>query len=72
MSGLDRDQRPQIVRVVERIPVTTWYRPLTGPLRDQGIPEPGPGVQAWYFDRGKERYRPLTSSARRRRVGGRP
>src|SRR5205085_7470788 len=38
VSGLERNQRPQVVRVVDRIPVTTWYRPLTGPLREERIP----------------------------------
>jgi putative long chain acyl-CoA synthase len=66
VSGLERDQRPQVVRVVAQIPVTTWYRPVTGPLRDEGIPEAGPGTQAWYLDSGGEQYRPLTGTARRR------
>ncbi len=46
--------------------MTTWYRPLTGPLREAGIPEPGEGV--WYLDRGGKTYRPLTDAARRRLV----
>jgi putative long chain acyl-CoA synthase len=71
VSGLERDQRPDVVHVVDRIPVTTWYRPLTGPLREAGIPEPGPGVQAWYLDSRGERYRPLTTAARRRLAGTR-
>jgi putative long chain acyl-CoA synthase len=71
LSALERDQRPQVVRVVAQIPVTTWYRPLTGSLREEGIPEPGPGVQAWYLDRGGEQYRSLTSAARRRLAGTR-
>jgi putative long chain acyl-CoA synthase len=69
MAGLEPGQRPLIVQVVERIPVTTWYRPLTGPLREAGIPAPGEGVQAWYLDASGERYRPLTERARRRLVG---
>ena len=40
MRGLDADQRPAIVQVVDEIPVTTWFRPITGPLRDAGLPEP--------------------------------
>ena len=48
---------------------TTWYRPLTGPLRDEGIPKPGAGVRAWYRDASGDRYRPLTETARRRLVG---
>ncbi len=69
LSGLEPDQRPEIVHVVDSIPVTTWYRPLTGPLREAGVPEPGRGVQAWYRTTGGESYRPLTAAARRRLVG---
>jgi putative long chain acyl-CoA synthase len=63
---LPRPLRPTIVRVVDRIPVTTWFRPMTGPLKEEGIPEPGEGTQAWYLARTGENYRPLTTTARRR------
>jgi len=49
--------------------VTTWYRPLTGPLREAGIPEPGEGRQAWV--RSGTKYRPLTE-AEHRRLAGQP
>jgi putative long chain acyl-CoA synthase len=55
--------RPSIVRVVDSIPVTTWYRPLAGPLREAGVPEPGEGVQAWYLDTEADAYRPLAAPA---------
>ena len=66
LSQLTRDERPAIVHVVDRIPVTTWFRPLTHALRDAGIPEPGEGVQAWSLDASGETYRPLTAAARGR------
>ncbi len=66
LRSLPAAGRPKIVRVVDRIPVTTWYRPMTGPLRGQGIPEPGPGTQAWYLDASGENYRQLTDAAHRR------
>jgi putative long chain acyl-CoA synthase len=69
MAALDPEQRPLIVRVVDRIPITTWFRPLTGPLRASGIPELDGAAQAWYLDATGERYRPLTASARNRLVG---
>jgi putative long chain acyl-CoA synthase len=47
LSQLALDQRPAVVQVVDEIPVTTWYRPLTGPLRARGLPEPGDVTQAW-------------------------
>jgi hypothetical protein len=31
-------ERPDLVRVVDEIPVTTWYRPSAGPLREAGAP----------------------------------
>jgi putative long chain acyl-CoA synthase len=68
VAGLERDQRPAVVHVVDRIPVTTWYRPITGPLRKAGVPEPG--ARAWYLDASGEKYRPLTAAARRRMLGG--
>ena len=67
-SSLERAQRPVLIRVVDRIPVTTWFRPLTGPLRDEGIPPAGEETQAWYLDASGEHYRPLTSAARKRLV----
>ncbi len=56
LEALPKTVRPDIVHVVERIPVTTWFRPITGPLRAAGIPEPGPGV--WSLDPETGDYRP--------------
>lgn len=66
LGGLGREQRPALVHVVDRIPVTTWYRPLTQGLRAAGIPQPEDGRQAWYLDASGEAYRPLTATARQR------
>jgi len=68
LSALPAEGRPDVVHVVKRIPVTTWFRPLTQGLREAGLPEPGPGVQAWYLDASGGTYRPLTEAARRRLV----
>jgi putative long chain acyl-CoA synthase len=59
-------QRPLIVRVVDRIPVTTWYRPQTAPLRAQGLPVSSKPHAAWYLDLEGETYKPFTAAARRR------
>jgi putative long chain acyl-CoA synthase len=56
MAALPETARPAIVQVVARIPVTTWFRPITGPLREAGIPEPGPSV--WSLDPETGDYRP--------------
>jgi putative long chain acyl-CoA synthase len=41
---LDSDERPDIVHVVDRIPVTTWYRPSAAELRAAGMPH---GDRVW-------------------------
>jgi putative long chain acyl-CoA synthase len=67
LAGLDETCRPDLVRVVDEIPVTTWFRPVTGPLREEGVPEAGEGGGA--FVRGDDgSYEPLTDGARRRLV----
>ena len=58
--------RPALVRVVDEIPVTTWYRPLTAPLRAEGIPPAD--RRTWYLDPEKDAYRPLTEAAREKLV----
>ncbi|HYZ79951.1 MAG TPA: acyl-CoA synthetase, partial [Solirubrobacteraceae bacterium] len=68
LAELEDGHRPAVVQVVDEIPVTTWYRPLTAPLREAGLPAPAKG-RAWYLDRGGRRYRPLTEAARRRLSG---
>jgi putative long chain acyl-CoA synthase len=60
--------RPAVVQVVDEIPVTTWFRPLTGPLCAAGLPRPAEG-RVWYLERGGKRYRSLTDAAYRR-LGG--
>jgi putative long chain acyl-CoA synthase len=65
LERLRAPARPDIVHVVDEIPVTTWFRPLTAPLRGAGLPR-ADGGRAWYRDRGGRRYRPLTEAARRR------
>ena len=71
LAALAPEQRPAVVRVVDSIPVTTWYRPITGPLKAEGLPEPDPSHLAFYRDASGETYRPLTAAARRRLVTGR-
>jgi putative long chain acyl-CoA synthase len=69
LGTLPAHVRPAVIRVVDEIPVTTWYRPLTAPLRKAGLPAPDDGPPAWYLDAGGTRYRPLTDAARRRLSG---
>jgi putative long chain acyl-CoA synthase len=69
LRAIPPHERPAIVHVVAEIPVTAWFRPLTGPLRKAGIPQPGAGTQAWYRDASGDSYRPLTGAAHRRLAG---
>jgi putative long chain acyl-CoA synthase len=68
LSVLDAADRPLVVHVVDEIPLTTWHRPITGPLRKAGVP-PAESKRAWYLDRAKDAYRPLTAAARKRLAG---
>ena len=56
---LPEHERPAVVHVVRKIPLTTWYRPLTAPLRKAGLPAAGRGAS--YRD--GEEYRVLTPAA---------
>ncbi len=42
--------------MVERIPTSSWYRPLTGELREQGIPKAAPGRPVFRLDHAEGRY----------------
>ncbi|MDQ2676040.1 MAG: AMP-binding protein, partial [Actinomycetota bacterium] len=44
MASLPEKARPHFVRVVDDIPVTTWYRPNTTPLKALGVPDGKKGV----------------------------
>jgi putative long chain acyl-CoA synthase len=69
LAEIPAEQRPAIVQVVKRIPVTTWYRPITAPLREAGVPKPGEGTVAWYRNPGTDAYRQLTPDAYGRLAG---
>jgi putative long chain acyl-CoA synthase len=44
LAALPEEARPHFVRVVDEIPVTTWYRPITAPLKALGVPDGKKGV----------------------------
>jgi putative long chain acyl-CoA synthase len=60
LSGLPRDQRPAIVHIVDRIPLTPSYRPLSTTLREAGLP--APGETTWYHDQTDGHYRQLATA----------
>ena len=61
LGGLPRDQRPAIVHLVDRIPLTPSYRPLSTALRKAGLP--APGATTWYHDFTDGHYRQSASTA---------
>ncbi|HET6830303.1 MAG TPA: AMP-binding protein [Solirubrobacterales bacterium] len=60
---------PWVVRVVDRIPLTTWYRPITGPLEREGLPIPTDPPTSWYWDPRKGGYRRMSKAGRTRLLG---
>jgi putative long chain acyl-CoA synthase len=62
---------PWVVRVVDEIPLTTWFRPQTGPLRKAGLRPPAKSTRAWYWDPRKGGYRKLSKAAVERLLAGR-
>ncbi|MDX8151289.1 AMP-binding protein [Patulibacter brassicae] len=44
LSGVAADLRPDIIHVIDEVPLSTWSRPLTEPLRAQGLP---PADRSW-------------------------
>lgn len=63
LAVLPAAQRPDVVHVVDEIPVTTWFRPSAAKLRQAGVPEAGEEV--WYYDSHEDAYLPLTADARK-------
>ncbi|GAB3134771.1 acyl-CoA synthetase [Tsukamurella serpentis] len=47
-------QYPDIVSVVDEVPLTSWFRPRHRALVERGVPEPGPS--SWRFDPEHGRY----------------
>lgn len=69
LADLEPRCRPAVVRVVDAIPVTTWFRPLSRALRAEGIPTVGQELPVWALDAARGSYRKLTLAARKRLVG---
>ena len=69
LAPLPRAQRPTVVRVVNEIPVTTWYRPIIASLREAGVPAPPDSLPAFHRGPRADAYKPLTAADRRRFTG---
>ncbi|MCB8971077.1 MAG: alpha/beta fold hydrolase [Thermoleophilales bacterium] len=70
LVDLGDDGIPWVIRVVEEIPLTTWYRPMTAPLRTEGLKVGGKATPAWYWDPKKGGYRTLSKAAVERLLAG--
>jgi len=46
LGKIPGERRPDVVRVVDKIPSSRWFRPLAAELREEGVPPAGPGVFA--------------------------
>ncbi|MEA2296616.1 MAG: putative long chain acyl-CoA synthase [Solirubrobacteraceae bacterium] len=68
LAELEPWRRPAIVRVVDEMPRTPWYRPLIADLREQGVPLPTKARPA--FVRSGGSYRKLTKASRDKLLAG--
>lgn len=60
LSTLPVEKRPALVRVVDQIAKSRWYRPMIGALQASGLPAPGAGV--FGLDPASGHYQELTAS----------
>ena len=57
LRGLLPAERPDLVRVVDEVPLSPSFRPNPRPLREQGLP--APGDRCWYYDAREGAYAEL-------------
>ncbi len=62
LASVPSAARPDIVHVVDDIPVTNWYRPDATGFASRGLPKAGP--RAWIRDPGTGEYVRLTKAVR--------
>lgn len=67
LAGLPVGKAPDIVHVVPDMTLTATFRPLAGPLQQQGVPKAS--RNAWYLDPDSNRYKRLTAAVRSEIVG---
>ncbi|MDJ0393208.1 AMP-binding protein [Rhodococcus sp. G-MC3] len=60
-------QRPDIVQVVDRIPLGRAYRPRASELQKLGVPIPS--ARTWYYDNDSATYRRMTKAVVSERFG---
>jgi len=62
----DDEARPDVVRLVDEIERTPWYRPVAGALPAQGLPTSSARRPAWCYDAEARRFRALSPERRKR------
>jgi putative long chain acyl-CoA synthase len=62
-ARLPAAHRPSYVQVVRSIPVTTWHRPVSRPLRQAGLPKPTRARKVWKLGADKDHYAPLPAGS---------
>ncbi|QZT65093.1 acyl-CoA synthetase [Mycolicibacterium austroafricanum] len=67
LAALPVGTAPDIVHVVSDMTLTATFRPLAGPLQEQGIPKAS--RNAWYLDPDSNRYKRLTVAVRSELAG---
>jgi putative long chain acyl-CoA synthase len=65
VAALDSASRPNVVRVVDDIPRTTWHRLLKAPLRAEGLVVSSRARPVWFRDPATGQWARLTAAARR-------
>ncbi len=58
---------PDIVHVVEDLPLSATYRPMVGALREAGVPKPG--RHSWYLHAEDGRFKRMTAAVRNELAG---
>ena len=61
LAELEPDARPDVIHVLEEMPVTSWFRPSVSDLRPP--PETGADAPAWQLNRRTRRYQAWPPSA---------
>jgi putative long chain acyl-CoA synthase len=59
---LERAGRPDLVHVIDAMPMTSWYRPALSELQSAGVPTAGHGAEVWRLRRQSGRYRRIADN----------
>jgi putative long chain acyl-CoA synthase len=57
LTGLEPEARPDVIHVLDTLPMTSWHRPSTTTLRAAGLPAAGDNHGCWRKVGRRGRYR---------------